>query len=262
MSDPRPIGIFDSGIGGLAIAKQVRALMPNEDILYVADSFHAPYGEKSEEYIIKRSFAVTDFLLSKNVKAIIVACNTATLASIKRLRAHYDVPFIGVEPGVKPAALNTKTNVIGVLATSKTVTSEGFSSLAHHVADDIRVEVQACPDLVMLVEQLKLSKQECTAAIEKYVRPLLEKGADTLILGCTHFSHLKLLIEKHVGPDIMVISTESAVAKEVKRRLEVNNMINPAIKPGKTHLFSNAAMSKFNLQVKQLWGNTDDILPF
>ena len=257
MADARPIGIFDSGIGGLPIAKQIRERMPNEQLIYLADTLHAPYGEKSEAYILERSVTITEELLSRQVKAIVVACNTATLVSIKTLRERYSLPFIGVEPGLRPAALNTKTGVIGVLATAKTLTSQSFHDLAERVAMGARIEIQPCPDLVILVETLALSYQDTYNTIQRYIQPLLDKGADTLILGCTHFTHLKAVIQQVAGPNITIISTEEAVAREVDRRLTMENLHAEASDLGTVLMLSNSHKTGFEKQVTTLWGKAD-----
>lgn len=256
MTDSQPIGIFDSGIGGLPIAQKIRALLPNENLIYLADTLHAPYGEKPEDYIFQRSLAMVDFLLSKNAKAIVVACNTATMVSIKRLRELYEIPFIGVEPGVKPAAIHTKTGVIGVLATEKTLSSEAFNQLAQRVAGNAQIEIQPCPKLVRLVEALKLNDKDAFEAVEEYVHPLIEKEADTIILGCTHFAHLAPVIEKVAGANISVISTEIAVAKEVTRRLQIENLFAQKSTPGNAEFWSNSDLPLFQKQLSYLWGST------
>lgn len=262
MADSRAIGIFDSGIGGLSIASHIRALLPTENIIYIADSFYAPYGEKTEEFILQRSLAVTDFLLSQQVKAIVVACNTATMVSIKTLRTRYPLPFIGVEPGVKPASLHTRSGIIGVLATSKTLFSHTFSQLAQRVASDVQIEIQPCPDLVTLIESLQLAPQQALPVIERYVLPLLAKGADTIILGCTHFSHVKQMIEHVAGPDIMVISTEQAVAKETWRRLDNASLLTDMKAPGNNQFFSNTDEDLFHQQIQTLWGGNASLHSF
>lgn len=254
MTNSRPIGVFDSGIGGLPIAQKIRALLPNENLIYVADTAYAPYGEKSEDTILQRSLAVVDFLISQDVKAIVVACNTATMVSIKTLREKYDLPFIGVEPGVKPAAIHTKTGVIGVLATEKTLTSHAFDALAKRVAGNARMEIQPSPKLVRLVEALQLNDEAATQAVEEYVHPLIAKGADTIILGCTHFAHLAPVIERVAGEKISVISTELAVAKEVERRLKCEQLLSDQTTTGATEFFSNGDFELFQQQIQYLWG--------
>lgn len=254
MTDSRPIGVFDSGIGGLPIAKKIRELLPNENIIYVADTRFAPYGEKPEETVLQRSLAVTDFLISKSVKAIAVACNTATMVSIKTLRETYHLPFIGVEPGVKPAAIHTQSGIIGVLATEKTLSSHAFDALAKRVAGHVQMAIQPSPKLVRLVEALQLEGDEVVNAVESYVHPLIEKGADTIILGCTHFTHLAPIIENVAGDKVSVISTEQAVANEVVRRLKTENLLSDHTAQGSTEFFSNGDLPEFQKQILRFWG--------
>lgn len=258
-----PIGVFDSGVGGLPIARAIRALLPREDLLYVTDSRHAPYGAKSDEAIRARAFAVSDFLVSRGAKAIVVACNTATTTSIAAMRERYALPVIGVEPGVKPAVLNTRTGVVGVLATPKTLVTDAFTSLAHKVAGNVRVEAMACPDLVAQVESLRLSHDEAADVVTRYVQPLLDKGADTLVLGCTHYVHLKPVIMAVAGPEVQVISTEDAVAREVRRRLELAGLLRTAegadTPVGGNQFWSNADHTLFKRQVDVLWGEGEDV---
>lgn len=254
MTDSRPIGIFDSGIGGLPIAQKIRASLPHENLIYLADTLHAPYGEKSEDYILQRSLAITDWFITQKVKAIVVACNTATMISIQTLRNTYDLPFIGVEPGVKPAAIHTQTGVIGVLATPKTLTSTAFHQLAQRVAGHVQVEMQPCPKLVHLVESLELDSDNTHQIVADYVQPLINKGADTLILGCTHFAHLTPIIKQAAGHAIEVISTETPVAKEVARRLKHENLISDQTQAGITKFYSNGDLIRFQQQLQRLWG--------
>ena len=250
----QPIGIFDSGIGGLPIAQKIRELMPFEDLIYVADTAYAPYGEKTEQQILERSIAVVEFLLSKNVKAIVVACNTATMVAIKTLRERYQIPFIGVEPGVKPAAIHTQTGVVGVLATEKTLSSQAFDALAKRVAGHVQVEIQPSPQLVRLVENLQLKGDNVDEVVQSYVSPLIEKGADTIILGCTHFTHLKKVIQKVAGHSVEIISTEEAVAKEVRRRLIELGVEQSESCVSDCVFVSNGDLGLFSQQVAVLWG--------
>jgi len=262
MVDCRPIGIFDSGIGGVPITRKISELLPNEHIIYVADTKHAPYGEKSDQDILQRSLCVTEFLLSRKVKTIVVACNTATVTSIKALRTRYALPFIGVEPGIKPAVLTTKSGVVGVLATSKTLVSEAFVLLAQRVAGNVRVEIQPCPELVALVEALKIDPNEAAKVVKNYVVPLLEKGADIIVLGCTHFTYLAPVIREIVGPEIVVISTETAVAKEVVRRLAIEELLAPQGQGGQYEFWSNGDFAAFQKQVHRLWGEPVEVRKF
>jgi len=254
-----PIGIFDSGIGGLPIAQKVRELLPSEDIIYVADTAFAPYGEKSEAEILQRAIQVVEFLLSKNVKAIVVACNTATMVAIKTLRERYDVPFIGVEPGVKPAAIQTKTGVIGVLATEKTLSSHAFDALAKRVAGNVQMEIQPSPKLVHLVENLQLDFDQAHKAVREYVEPLMIKGADTIILGCTHFAHLTPVIEQVAGSPVTVISTELAVAKEVQRRLDLEKLLCMATLPAMNRFYTSGDLDLYRKQIAHLWQDVETV---
>lgn len=256
------IGIFDSGIGGLSIARKIRELLPNENIIYVADTYHTPYGDKSDHYILQRSFSITDFLISRNVKAIVVACNTATTTCIEELRARYTFPFIGVEPGIRPGVLHTKSGVIGILATPKTLITNSFSELTKRVAGNIRVEVMPCPDLVTQVETLKLDYNEASDVVRKYVLPLIEKGADTLVLGCTHYAYLAHVVAEVAGPDVLIVSTESAVAKEVSRRLGCERLLVQKNQIGQEEFWSNGSLALFQKQINLLWGKPADTYHF
>jgi glutamate racemase len=254
MINEHAIGIFDSGIGGLSIARQIHQRLPNEHLLYVADSIHAPYGEKSAEYITQRAFAISEFLIKRNVKAIVVACNTATVSSIKALRAQYSLPIIGVEPGVKPAVFNTKTGIVGVLATAQTLKSVSFNDLAKAFSTNVKIEVQPCPGLMEQVETLSLDSVQTEVLVKQYVYPLLEKGADHIVLGCTHYAFLALMIKRIVGPNIEIINTDFAVAKETARRLETANLLSSNNKQGDVEFWSSGIPSVAQRQFSQLWG--------
>jgi glutamate racemase len=215
-----PIGVFDSGVGGLSVLRQIRALLPGEDLLYVADSGHAPYGHRPDHDIEARSLAIAGFLLERGAKALVVACNTATAAAIHVLRARYEVPVVGIEPAVKPAVLATRSGVIGVLATRGTLKSPRFAGLVERFGAQARVMVQACPGLVERIEAGDLESRETRQLLEAYVRPLLDGGADTLVLGCTHYPFLTPLLADLAGPDVAVVEPGAAVARHLARRLE------------------------------------------
>lgn len=218
-----PIGILDSGLGGLSVLREIRALLPDEPLLYVGDSAWCPYGPRPVEEIRKRVFAISDYLLSQRVRMIVVACNSATIAAVESLRANYPVRFTGMEPAIKPAATLTKTGTIGVLATEASRAGEKYHKLVDQHATGLRVITRPAPEFVELVEQGKLSGPLAEAAIEMHVRPLLDEGADVLVLGCTHFPFLRPLIEKAAGPDIAVIDTGAAVARQVQRLLPASD---------------------------------------
>lgn len=260
MTSRNPIGIFDSGIGGLSIARCIRDLLPNEDILYIADSLYAPYGDTDEDFIKQRSSLITEFLINRKAKVIVVACNTATVSSIQNLRAHYSVPIVGVEPGVKPAVLKTESGVVGVLATTQTLKSNSFNDLANSFSSHVKIEVQACPGLVEQVESLSLDSDKTKSLIDKYVEPLLDKGVDNIVLGCTHYAFLEALIRKAAGPGVEIINTEQAVAKETIRRLEVENLLSTGSKSGSDEFWSSGDKKVADRQFSLLWGSSVNVL--
>ncbi len=220
-----PIGVFDSGVGGLSVFQRIRADLPREALLYVADSGHAPYGNQSAEFIARRAFAITEFLLDQGVKAVVVACNTATAAAIAHLRAHFSLPIIGVEPALKPAVAETRSGVVGILATSNTVRSDKFAALLDQHGHRARVMVQPCPGLADCVEHGELSGPHPRALLDRYLAPLLAAGADTLVLGCTHYPFLIPLIQRLVGSDVAIIDPSPAVARQLRRRLETARLL-------------------------------------
>lgn len=225
MQSEQPIGIFDAGVGGLSIARSIRALLPAEEVLYVADSRHAPYGDKPYEFIVARSMALTAYLVEQGAKAVVVACNTVTLATIRALRERFEVPIVGVEPGVKPAVRASRSGVIGVLATVSTVASPGIRSLIGRFSAGKRVLLQPCPGLADQVERLALDTPQTRALVARYLEALTEAGVDTLVLGCTHYPFLMPLIRERVGPDVDIIETGEAVAREVRRRLACDGLL-------------------------------------
>ena len=249
-----PIGIFDSGVGGLSVARSIREKLPNENIIYIADSLNAPYGDKSEKFIAMRSSYIIDYLISRNVKAIVVACNTATVSAIDSLRNKYSIPIIGVEPGIKPAVAVTKTGSIGVLATEQTVNSRSFSNLLNRFTDQARIQTQACPGLVELVETHKLEGQKIKSMLMKYVTPMLDKKVDTFVMGCTHYAFLTEILSGIIGRDLNIINTYQAVAMEASRRLNVNNLLTPGMEPGVTEFLSSNLNQNTLPLFEKLWG--------
>ncbi|MDH5611689.1 MAG: glutamate racemase [Gammaproteobacteria bacterium] len=260
MINANPIGIFDSGIGGLSIARRIREILPNENLLYIADSAHAPYGDKSESYIYQRSSSIIEFLLERNAKAVVIACNTATVSSIKQLRANYSIPIVGVEPGVKPAAFKTRSGIIGVLATTQTLKSTSFNALANSFSTHVKIEVQPCPGLMEQVEALNLDSDITEQLIKEYVSPLLARGADNIVLGCTHYAYLEQSIKKIAGPNVEIINTDLAVAKEAARRLDNASLLTTNTVPGKDEFWSSGAPDIAQKQISQLWGETVNVL--
>ena len=213
--DVCPIGVFDSGLGGLSVLAEIHQLLPLENLIYVGDSANAPYGNRSEEFVRERSQKITDFLLDQGVKAIVIACNTATAEAAWLIRETIDVPVIGLEPAIKPAAQLSKSGIIGVLATQRTINSERLLGLTERYAKDKKVLAQACPGLVEQVEACDLESETTVAILNKYIQPLIEQGADALILGCTHYPFLLPAIRKIVGDKIEILETGRPVALSI-----------------------------------------------
>lgn len=219
MSTHLRVGVFDSGIGGLNVVRAMRALMPNLDILYVADSGYAPYGEKPPELVRARAAHITGFLVGQGAAAIVVACNTATAIAVDALRARFDLPIVAMEPAVKPAAAATRSGVIGVLATAGTLESERYRNLLTRHGSQVRVLERVCHPWVRLVESGRFAGTEARALVAAEVEPLLAAGADTLVLGCTHFPYLAPLIREIAGPHVTLVDPAPAVAAQLVRRL-------------------------------------------
>lgn len=252
----RPIGVFDSGVGGLSVLREIRRALPAEALCYVADSAHAPYGERSVDYIEARSRHIIGFLQARGAKAVVVACNTVTGLVIEHLRAAFpELPLIAIEPAVKPAAQSTRSGVIGLLATRQTVASPGLQRLLQLHASGKQVLLQACPGWVERVERGELSGAETEAAVAHYVQPLLEQGADTLVLGCTHYPFLAPLIRRLAGASVQVLDPAPAVARELARRLAVLGLLNPAIKPGSERFWTSADPQRIGPVLGALWGS-------
>lgn len=216
ISNNSPIGFFDSGIGGTSIWKEAVKLLPNENTIYLSDSENAPYGEKSSEEIIKLCEKNTAFLLKKKCKLIIVACNTATTNAITFLRDTYPIPFIGIEPAIKPASLITKTNKIGVLATKGTLNSVLFEKTSNPIRNTIQIQETIGKGLVTLIENGKLNSKETKTLLSLYLAPMLANNIDSLVLGCTHYPYLIPQIREIIGPNIQIIDSGEAVAKQTK----------------------------------------------
>ncbi len=219
-----PIGVFDSGLGGLSICKEIIKLLPNESIIYLADSINAPYGEKSKKEIIQFSIKNTKLLLELKCKAIVVACNTATTNSINVLREQFDVPFIGIEPATKPAALKTKSGKIGILATKGTLKSDLFISTSNQFRKELEILEIEGKNLVRLIEQGELEKTK--PLLKKYLLPMINKGVDNIVLGCTHYPFLIPTIREFIPKNIAIIDSGEAVAKQTKKILSEKKLLN------------------------------------
>jgi glutamate racemase len=230
-----PIGVFDSGVGGLSVLRHIHAQLPHEHLLYFADSGYAPYGDRDEEWLIRRSLAITDFLVRQGVKALVVACNTATVAAIRAIRTGFPgMSIVGVEPGLKPGAAATRSGKVGVLATERTLQGEKFLLLREQIATATKVDflLQPCIGLVDQIELGGLDTEATRTLLETYVLPLLERGADTLVLGCTHYPFVQAAIQRivdaHSKQHITLIDTGDAVARQLARLLEGAGLLRPA----------------------------------
>ena len=215
------LGVFDSGVGGLSVLRELRVLLPHENIVYVADSANVPYGAKRPALIRDRSMAIARFLVeTRHARAVVVACNTATTHAVDLLRQNFSsVPIVGMEPAIKPAAAATRSGVVGVLATDATLDGERFASLMKRHAEGIEVLTQSCPGLVEQVEAGDLSGPRTIALLQRYTAPLLARGADTIVLGCTHYPFLRDTLQGLVGPTVTLIDTAAAVARQTARVL-------------------------------------------
>ena len=255
MENQKPIGIFDSGLGGLSIARSIRDILPDEDIVYFADSKYSPYGSKSKDEVVERSVGIADFLTSQNCKLIVVACNTATVNSISTLRSGSSIPFVGVEPGIKPAAMQSVSGVIGVLATEQTLASASYQKLKTGYSSKVRIEERACPDFVSLVEGLDHESEIATLKAEQYIRPLLEAGCDQIILGCTHYSFLRPAIDKIVEKRAVVIDTAIAVGNEVQRRLNHLGLSRGGNAESNVEFWTSSELENISASIRKLWGH-------
>lgn len=215
-----PIGVFDSGVGGLSVLRALRAALPAEHWVYFADSQHCPYGGQSAAALQERASAITSFFLARGAKLVVVACNTATIAAIAHLRAQYSLPFVGMEPGVKPACEQTRSGVVGVLATGRSLAGEKFHQLVAAHARDVRVLTRPCEGWVEAVEAGQLEGPIVDALLRREIDPLLAAGCDTLVLGCTHYPFLAPALRRLTGPEVVLIDTGPAVARQTRRVLE------------------------------------------
>lgn len=234
----QPIGIFDSGLGGVSVWKEVVELLPNESFIYFADSGHCPYGEKSPDEICQMSEYITRFLIEKGCKAIVIACNTATAAAIQHLRKQFDVPFIGIEPAVKPAAKASKTGVIGILATKGTLEGRLFKETRDKYANDIEVLMQVGTGLVEIVERNQIDAPASLELVKKYIEPMVKKGVDQIVLGCTHYPFLIELFDKISNGEATTINPAPAVARQLKRVLEKNDLLEKTPQTSKYQFFT------------------------
>ena len=256
-----PVGVMDSGVGGLSVLAEIQRLLPNESLLYVADSGHVPYGEKSPDYIRQRLRHIAGFFREQGAKAMVLACNTATVAAVADLRELYpDWPLVGMEPAVKPAAAATRSGVGGVLATTGTLQSAKFAALLDRFANDVQVITQPCPGLVERIEAGDLDSPQLRQLLQGYVQPLLDAGCDTVILGCTHYPFLRTLLAGMVPADVAIIDTGAAVARQLQRLLAARDLL--AEGPARdTAFWTSAEPQSLDKVLPLLWRRADRVLP-
>jgi len=261
MGSETPVGVFDSGVGGLSVLGEIRARLPAESLLYVADSGHVPYGEKSPEYIRERCRAIAAFLLERGAKALVLACNTATAAAVAELRELWPgLPVVGMEPAVKPAAAASRSRTVGVLATTGTLKSARFAALLDRFAGDVRVITQPCPGLVECVELGALDTPATRQLLDAYVRPLLAQGCDTLILGCTHYPFLRPLLRELLPAGVELVDTGAAVARQLERLLGERGLLAEG-PPRPARFWSSGDPAGLLGVLPLLWGEAAEVEP-
>ena len=248
-----PIGVFDSGVGGLSVLREIRAALPAEDLVFVADSRHVPYGDKSTAYIRGRSLAIAHFLVEQGAKAIVVACNTATAAAAETLRETLAVPIVAMEPAVKPAAAATRSGVVGVIATVGTLESARFAALLARFGAGIEVVTQPAPGLVERIEAGDLDGPETRALVERFTAPLVAAGADTIVLGSTHYPFVRPLIADVVGPVVTLVDTGAAVARQLGRVLEAHALLRRHGTRGGERMWTSGDVPTVTAAVARLW---------
>ncbi len=257
-----PVAVFDSGVGGLSVLAEIQQLLPRESLLYVADCGHIPYGEKTPEFIRERCATIAEFFHNQRAKALVIACNTATVAGIADLRLRYpDWPLVGMEPAVKPAAAATRTGVVGVLATTGTLQSAKFAALLDRFAADVQVITQPCPGLVELIETGDLVSPEIHQLLQGYVTPLLAAGCDTIILGCTHYPFLKPLLREMIPASITLIDTGAAVARQLQRLLGERELLASG-HPRTAQFWTTGDPEDFRNVLRVLCNNSDNVRSF
>jgi glutamate racemase len=252
-----PLGIFDSGVGGLSVLRAVQQSYPDEDLIYLADQAHVPYGPRSLEEVRAFAEGITRYLLDQDAKLIVVACNTASAAALHYLRQTFpEVPFVGMEPAVKPAAEHTKSGVVGVLATTATFQGALYASVIERFANGVTVLQDACPGLVNEIEAGNLDSRQTQAIIEAALNPMLAQGIDTVVLGCTHYPFVIPTIQRIAGPRVRVIDPAPAIARQVGRLLDQHSLHAPEGQSGRVRFLTSGARERFQSLILQLLGTS------
>ncbi|MCW5862198.1 MAG: glutamate racemase [Anaerolineae bacterium] len=257
-----PIGVVDSGVGGLSVLRHLRAQLPAERFLYFADQAHIPYGPRPAEDILAFTAAITRFLLARRAKLIVVACNTATTAALDSLRRLFpDVPFVGMEPAVKPAAAQTRSGVVGVLATPGTFSSDRYAGLMARYAAGIEVHEDPCVGLVQLIEAGDVAGEAPRALLRRVVAPMLAAGADTLVLGCTHYPFVRPLLDEIAGAGVAIIDPAPAVARQTYNVLQQRDLLAPAARTGSVRAYTTGDPAHMAALLARLLGRRGRVWP-
>lgn len=260
MSSTNPIGVFDSGVGGLSVLRAMRALMPNEDVIFFGDQGHVPYGPRPLEEVRAFSVAITRWLLGEGAKLIVVACNTASAAALKYLRETFpDVKFVGMEPAVKPAAETTRTGRVGVLATPATFQGALYASVVERFANGVTLLQDTCPGLVQEIEKGNLDGEETRRILESALGPMLENNIDTVVLGCTHYPFVIPLIERICGDSVRVIDPAPAAARQAERLLEAGGTRNPSARRGRVQFYTSGDAAAVESLLPKLLGESGKV---
>lgn len=254
------IGIFDSGIGGLTIAAAVRRALPSEHLVYFGDNAHVPYGERTAGEILALSTAITEALLDKGCRSIVIACNTASNAALSPLRERFPhIPFVGMEPAVKPAVEHTRTGVVGVLATKATVEGRSMAAIVERFAKGVEVIQQACPGLAQRIDNGDFDTVETEVLLRNWIEPMLERGIDALVLGCTHYPLVRPLIERIAGPGVRVIEPSAAIARRLAQLLADHGLTAPTEASGRLECFTSGDPERFHAVLGRLGLRADAV---
>jgi len=257
MNKSFPIGIFDSGVGGLSVLKKIHSKLPKESLVYVADSINSPYGPKNNFFILERSITIVDFLVANHqIKLLVIACNTATASAISKLREIYDFPIIGMEPAIKPANEASRNKKVGILATEGTINSSKFSALLDSYSGETQFFTQPCIGLVEYIERGKADSNEVISLLHKNLIPLLEHNVDVVVLGCTHYIFIKKIVESFFNNKIAIIETGEAVAAQTQKKLKEFNFESDKL-DSKHVIYSNSKNSKMYLIINSLLDDHD-----
>jgi glutamate racemase len=255
-----PIGIFDSGVGGLSVLRAIRQQLPGEAVIYLGDQAHVPYGPRPMAEVQAFCEAITHYLLWLGAKLIVVACNTASAAALHHLRRVFpQISFVGMEPAVKPAAEHTKTGVVGVLATPATFQGALYASVVERFGQGVQFIQDTCPGLVGQIEAGALDGPETREILERALRPMLASHADTVVMGCTHYPFVIPLIQEIAGPGVRVIDPAPAIAAQTRRLLEAQHLLSPFIGPAPLHFLTSGDQDTFQAQLPRLLGESGSV---